>query len=94
MPRSRKSRYADDYRALLQLLCQMRLDANVTQVELCARMGTSQSMLSKLERGVVRMDMTDVLDYLDGIDADPMKFMADFLNAIGWKKARSKSKRA
>lgn len=92
MPRSRKSRYAADYRKLLELLVQMRSDAEVTQVDLSKRIGTSQSMLSKLERGVVRMDVTDVLDYLDGIDADPVDFMVDFLKVIGWKKSGRKSK--
>ncbi len=86
MPRTRKSRYASDYRTLLDLLCEMRGEANLTQVELSARLGTSQSMLSKLERGVVRMDLSDLLDYLDGIGADPMKFLALFLKRIGWSK--------
>ena len=92
MPRSRKSRYATEYRTLIDLLCRMRTDAGVTQIELSARIGTSQSMLSKLERGVVRMDMADVLDYLDGIGADPIDFMKEFLKAIDWKPRRVQKK--
>ena len=79
MPRSRKSRYAADYRDFLTLLVATRLEMGVTQVDLSKRIGTSQSMLSKLERGVVRMDIVDLLDYLDGIGADPREFIAEFL---------------
>jgi transcriptional regulator with XRE-family HTH domain len=82
MPRSRKSRYAPDYQTLLELLVTAREKANVTQVTLAARMETSQSMLSKLERGVVRMDMTDLLGYLDGIGMDPVRFMKRYLQHI------------
>lgn len=80
MPRSRKSRYAPHYRELLALLVEQRNEAGVTQVLLCQRMGTSQSMLSKLERGVVRMDLSDLLDYLDGIGANPSVFIATFVD--------------
>ncbi|NKF24546.1 helix-turn-helix domain-containing protein [Solimonas marina] len=82
MPRSRKSRYAPEYRTLIDLLIELRNEADVTQVELAKRMGTSQSVLSKLERGVVRMDLMDVLDYLDGIHADPRQFLDIFLGRI------------
>lgn len=72
--------------ALLEQLAELRADAEVTQVELAERVGTSQSMLSKLERGVVRMDIMDVLDYLDGIGADPLSFFKKFLARIEWPK--------
>ena len=87
MPRSRKSRYASDYQALLKLLGEAREKAGITQIELAKRTQTSQSMLSKLERGVVRMDITDLLDYLRGIEADPVKFFAAFVQEVGWKRA-------
>lgn len=64
MARSRKSRYADDYRLLLRQLVDARNAAGVTQIELAASMGTSQSILSKLERGVVRMDLMDACPFL------------------------------
>ena len=92
MPRARKSRYDDDYRRLLGLLAQAREDAGVTQVELAKAMGTSQSILSKLERGVVRFDVTDLLDYLDGIGQHPVKFMQRYIDEIGWPKRRRRSR--
>jgi transcriptional regulator with XRE-family HTH domain len=79
MPRTRKSRYDDEYRMLLTMLIEQRVRSGVTQVELAARIGTSQSILSKLERGVVRVDLSDLLDYLDGVGSDPLAFVKDFM---------------
>lgn len=76
MARSRKSRYAGDYRRLLQQLVDARRNADITQIALAERMGTSQSALSKLERGVVRFDVMDVFDYLSGVGVDPVQFLA------------------
>lgn len=76
------------------MLSQKRVEAEVTQVMLCSRIGTSQSMLSKLERGVVRMDITDLLDYLHGIDVDPVEFMAEYLTRICWKPIARDTQRA
>ncbi|PTU27725.1 helix-turn-helix domain-containing protein [Stenotrophobium rhamnosiphilum] len=92
MPRSRKSRYADEYRVLLELLADARIASGITQVELSKKTGTSQGMLSKIERGVVRIDMADLLDYIDGIGADPIAFMTSYLKAIGWKPSGKKRK--
>jgi transcriptional regulator with XRE-family HTH domain len=92
MPRSRKSLYADDYETLLDLLRAMREKSGVTQVELSTQIGTSQSMLSKIERGVVRMDISDLLDYLLGIGAAPVEFMKSYLKAIGWNAKKSQVK--
>ena len=78
MPRSRRSRYAGEYRKLLTALIKRRDAANVTQSELAKRMGTSQSMLSKLERGVVRMDLLDLFAYLDAIAIDRVAFVREF----------------
>ena len=88
MPRSRKSRYADDYRQLLTLLVAEREKRDITQVQLAKRMKTSQSMLSKMERGVVRIDLADLLDYLDGVGGHPLEFVRSYIKEIGWKAKR------
>ncbi len=85
MPRSRKSRYADDYRTLLAMLIAERERKGINQTPLATAMGTSQSMLSKLERGVVRMDLIDLLAYCGGIHVDPVQFVQTYMKAIGWK---------
>lgn len=81
MPRARRSRYAENYRLLLSLLAQERRAASVTQQELEKATGISQSMLSKMERGVVRIDLADLLDYLDGIGSEPLQFIEKYLAA-------------
>lgn len=83
MPRSRKSLYAEDYKTFLSLLVEERVRARVTQVELSKKMGTSQSMLSKLEHGVVRMDITDTVDYLTALNVDPASFVKSFMKKVG-----------
>ena len=83
MPRTRTSRYARDYRVLLDLLREYRKDAEVTQVDLAASLKTSQSVISKLEQGVVRMDLMELLGYLDAIKVDPVEFLGQFLAKIG-----------
>lgn len=82
MPRARRSRYAENYRLLLSLLAQERRAASVTQQMLEQATGISQSMLSKMERGVVRIDLADLLDYLDGIGSEPLPFIEKYLSAI------------
>ena len=64
----------------------MRVEANVSQAELADQMGITQGMLSNLEHAKTRMDITYVLDYLDGIGTDPVRVMTEFLNAIEWGK--------
>lgn len=83
MPRSRTSRYDRQYRELLAMLRQWREDADVTQEDLAKRMKTSQSIVSKLEKGVVRLDLIELLTYLKGIDGDPVSFVRDFCRKIG-----------
>ncbi|WP_341921761.1 helix-turn-helix transcriptional regulator [Hydrocarboniphaga effusa] len=70
------------------MLIERRELSGVTQVELAERIGTSQSMLSKLERGVVRADLADLFDYLDGVGHDPRVFIDEFIKKIGWPKPR------
>ena len=82
MPRSRRSRYSTRYRTLLHLLASQRAAAQVTQTELARRMGTTQSMLSKLERGVERMDLMDLFAYLDALRVEPATFIRRVLSEI------------
>ena len=55
-----KSIHTDEYAALLALLRETRRAAGVTQVQLAVRLGETQSQLSKLERGEVRLDVIEL----------------------------------
>lgn len=89
MPRSRQSRYSDEYRLLLERLVTLR--GETLQATVAEHMGTSQSMLSKLERGVVRMDLADLLSYLDAVNKDPVEFVSEYIKAINWPTSKRRS---
>ena len=55
-----KTIYSHEYDAVVQLLRAARKTAGVTQVELAERLGLTQSLLSKMERGDRRLDIIEV----------------------------------
>lgn len=59
-----KSLHTEQQERLLSLLRQLRQDSNVTQDELSKRMGMSQSDISKVERGVRRLDVLELRVWL------------------------------
>ncbi len=93
MPQIRPSRYSNDYQKLLKLLCAQRQRAGLSQSQIALSMSVSQSMISRLESGAVRMDLIDLLDYIDATDGDPVKFIAQFTSIIGWPKSREPAKK-
>ena len=55
-----KSLYTDEYAVLLALLRDTRRAAKVTQTQLAERIKETQSQVSKLERGEVRLDAIEL----------------------------------
>jgi transcriptional regulator with XRE-family HTH domain len=56
----RRKASGDEYRILADTLRDIRLKANITQVELAERLGLSQSFVSKCDRGAARLDIVQV----------------------------------
>ena len=52
-----KSVFTADYRVLVELLVETRKSAGVRQVDLAERLGTTQSYVSKVEQGDLRLDV-------------------------------------
>ena len=52
-----KSVCTADYRVLVELLVETRKSAGVRQVDLAERLGTTQSYVSKVEQGDLRLDV-------------------------------------
>ncbi|MEJ7592041.1 MAG: helix-turn-helix transcriptional regulator [Planctomycetaceae bacterium] len=52
-----KSIYTDEYSVVIQLLKELRKSAGVTQVQIAEKLGQSQSLFSKYERGELRLDV-------------------------------------
>jgi transcriptional regulator with XRE-family HTH domain len=79
MPRSRNSRYDSDYRWIIGRLAELRNEKGISQDVVAKSMRTSQSMVSKMEKGVVRLDLADLLSFLSALDADPLDFVREYL---------------
>ena len=55
-----KSIHSASYRVFLDLLVEAREGCGVTQVELAKRLATTQSAVSKVERGERRLDVVEL----------------------------------
>lgn len=75
------STYHDDYQCLLSLLKALRSEAGVTQAELGARLGNTQSFVSKFERGERRLDITEFVDICEALEVEPLVAFARYLEA-------------
>jgi len=78
-----KSIHSQRYRKFLGLLKSARLNAGVTQVELAARIGVTQSVVSKMETGERRVDVIETLEICDALGASKEDFLKTIVRTIG-----------
>lgn len=78
----RPNEHRKQYDIFLALLRDARLAAGVSQQELASRLGKTQTFVSKCERGERRLDVIDLLAYMNGIDHAPVTFVADLSDVI------------
>jgi transcriptional regulator with XRE-family HTH domain len=78
-----KSVYTNEYAVLLELLRETRRAAGVTQVQLAERIGESQSHLSKMERGEVRLDLVQVRTICRALGTTLPAFVAELEKRLG-----------
>lgn len=62
-----KTLHSAPHQIFLSLLKQARTDQGITQKMLCERIGMSQSDISKVERGVRRLDVLELRQWLHGL---------------------------
>lgn len=74
-----RSVHSKPYKALLALLIAARDDLEMSQAELGARIGRTQSFVSKCERGERRLDFIEVVEFLRAMEIDPSAFVARFV---------------
>src|SRR4051812_29463296 len=86
--RMEKSVHTREYAVLLQLLRETRLAAGVTQVELAERIGETQSHLSKMERGEVRLDLIQVRTICQALGTTLPTFVTELENRLGLREQR------
>jgi ribosome-binding protein aMBF1 (putative translation factor) len=72
---SSKSQYQREYAAFLRQLKQTREAAGISQVQLAARLGQTQSSVSKIERGERRVDIVELRAICDGLGVPLLAFI-------------------
>lgn len=77
-----KSIYTKDYRIFLSCLRQARKSAGVTQGQLAAKIGTTQSVISKCERGERRVDVVELRQFCKAIGIPFDVFISELESAI------------
>ncbi len=63
-----KSIYSDDYQHFLAELRSARVDAGVSQEQLAAALGEHQTFISKVERGIRRLDVVELRQWVEALD--------------------------
>lgn len=63
------------------LLCQMlqdtRIAVGLTQVQLAAKLSVHQTEVSRVERGITRVDLLELYDFLVAMDVPLLEFVAE-----------------
>lgn len=63
------------YQDLIKKLIELRESKNVTQVELAQRLGKPQSYVSKVEILERRLDVIELMDWLNALNTDLSSFI-------------------
>ena len=71
-----KSIYTRQYGVFLTLLREAREDAGLTQQDLAAKLDTTQSQVSKCERGERRLDVIELREWCAALGVKTPKFVA------------------
>lgn len=71
-----KTIHTDAYSDLLNQLRAARMAQGVTQAELAVRLGTTQSFISKCERGERRLDLVETRLFCEALGVDFICFVA------------------
>ena len=72
--------HTEAHALLLSVLVDARRDANLTQVQLAARLGWPQQSVSYLERGVRRLDVVEFYALACALGRDPAELFAVVLD--------------
>ncbi|GAB2805126.1 hypothetical protein GCM10027021_31950 [Dyella kyungheensis] len=86
------STHHNHYQLLLAMLKVTRQSKGVTQIELAARLGNTQTFVSKMERGGRRLDAIELIEVLEALEVDPKAWLDQFI--IERKNAQKRVKSA
>lgn len=65
-----RSIYEPEYRALISYLVQLRKSQNISQLELGRLLGTDQTLISKVENHVRRLDVLETKRWCEALNVD------------------------
>lgn len=68
------------YQGLIKKLIELRESKNVTQVELARRLNKPQSYVSKIEILERRIDVIELIDWLNALDKKTIEFISQLNN--------------
>ncbi len=77
-----KSIHSPRYRAFLRLLRDTREEAGLSQADLGARLGESQSFISKCERGERRLDIVELHAFCNALGTSFRRFAGQVEKAL------------
>lgn len=78
----KKSLFSEDYKCFLDLLREVRERVGLTQEQIAERLETTQSVVSKCERGERRLDIVELKAWCQALDIPLPVFIAEFEEAL------------
>jgi transcriptional regulator with XRE-family HTH domain len=78
-----KSLFTKRYAIFREHLQQARIDAGLSQHELAKKMGWDQTYVSKIERGVRRVDVVELMGICEALDIDASQFVQHLHRKFG-----------
>jgi transcriptional regulator with XRE-family HTH domain len=88
-----RSLHSKQYAVFLSQLRAARAAAAVTQVELAARLAVDQAVISKSERGARRLDVVELLEWLNALGVEPAQFVSSVAAEVGRHTSRARQAR-
>lgn len=83
-----KSLFSNDYAVLLRELRNARKSAGITQEQLASRLKTTQSVVSKCERGERRLDVVELRFWCRVLRVPFATFLTRFEKAVSKRRTR------
>lgn len=78
----KKSLFSEDYKCFLELLREARERGGFTQEQVAERLETTQSIISKCERGERRLDIVELKAWCQALNISFPVFIAEFEKAL------------
>jgi len=86
-----KSIYTKEYQTFLRCLREARKKAGLTQTQLAERIGETQSLISKCERGERRIDVVELSKFCNAIGISLAEFALQLTAALAKDNAKKGS---